>query len=66
MLLSDEFPKPLTILNNLALIKSFPQSHLCNLTAIHQLHRPIKFYDQTVSGQWAHVSGLFFQADFKS
>ena len=36
-LLSDEFLKALTILNNLTLIKPFPQSHLRNLTAIHQV-----------------------------
>ena len=37
VLLSDEFPKPLTISNNLAFIRPFPQSHLLNPTAIHQL-----------------------------
>ena len=31
-----------------------------------KLHRPTKFYDQNFTGQWVHVSGLFFQADFKS
>ena len=30
------------------------------------LHRPTKFYDQNVTGQWTHVSGLIFQADFES
>ena len=33
---------------------------------LNELHRSTKFYDQNVTGQWAHVSGLFFQADFES
>ena len=31
-----------------------------------KLHRPTKFYDQNVTRQWAHVSGLIFQIDFES
>ena len=34
------------------------------INAADRLHRPTKFYDQNVTGQWAHVSGLIFQADF--
>ena len=30
------------------------------------IHRPTKFDDQDVTGQWAHVTGLFFEADFES
>ena len=30
------------------------------------IHRPTKFFDQDVTGQWAHFSGLFFEADFES
>ena len=37
VLLSAELPKPLTISNNLAFIRPFPQSHLLNPTAIRHL-----------------------------
>ena len=52
------------------LSKGYLSSKTLNVFAVRHClnlqHRPTKFYDQNVTGQWAHVSGLIFQADFES
>ena len=80
VLLSAELPKPLTISNNLAFIRPFPQSHLLNPTAIRHLSwqghlskasslkvQLLRYIDHSFlswSHIWVHFSAFFNHIPF--